>query len=86
MDRVLYNGVEFDNSFDILCFSFPKRADGMVRIQRSLRSGEAGESLALLRAAREVWPENDVFGAADISPEEEFMALREIHFTNLNGL
>ncbi|XP_033625344.1 protein timeless homolog [Asterias rubens] len=61
-----------------------QRADGMVRIQRSLRSGEAGESLALLRAAREVWPENDVFGAADISPEEEFMALREIHFTNLN--
>lgn len=34
---------------------------------------------------REVWPEGEVFGAADIEPEEEFMALREIHFTNLNG-
>ena len=34
---------------------------------------------------REVWPDGDVFGAADIAPEDEFMALREIHFTDLNG-
>ena len=34
---------------------------------------------------REVWPDGEVFGAADIEPEDEFMALREIHFTNLNG-
>ena len=57
----------------------------MVRIQRSLHTSQPGESIALLRAAREVWPENDVFGAADIGPEDEFMALREIHFTNLEG-
>nr|XP_054752328.1 protein timeless homolog [Lytechinus pictus] len=61
-----------------------QRADAMVRIQQSLRSGRAGEGLALFRAAREVWPDGDVFGAADIEPEDEFMALREIHFTNLN--
>ena len=38
-----------------------------------------------LSICREVWPEGDIFGANDISPEDEFMALREIHFTNLNG-
>ncbi|XP_033100607.1 protein timeless homolog [Anneissia japonica] len=33
---------------------------------------------------REVWTEGDVFGAVDIEPEDEFMALREILMTNLN--
>ena len=34
---------------------------------------------------REVWPEGDAFGAADIAPEDEFLALREIHFAELPG-
>ncbi|KAI4503486.1 hypothetical protein M0802_001708 [Mischocyttarus mexicanus] len=34
---------------------------------------------------REVWPENDSFGRADIPPEEEFLALREIFFADLGG-
>ncbi|XP_072020658.1 protein timeless homolog [Amphiura filiformis] len=61
-----------------------QRADAMVRIQRGLHNGQAGDAIALLRAAREVWPDGDIFGASDVSPEDEFMALREIHFTNLN--
>ncbi|XP_071489964.1 protein timeless homolog [Diadema antillarum] len=61
-----------------------QRTEAMVKIQQSLRAGRAGEALALFRASREVWPEGDVFGASDIEPEDEFMALREIHFTNLN--
>jgi len=32
---------------------------------------------------REVWPERNEFGSADISPEDEFMALREIFMTAL---
>ena len=32
---------------------------------------------------REVWPERNEFGTPDISPEDEFMALREIFMTNL---
>ena len=32
---------------------------------------------------REVWPERNEFGTADISPEDEFMALREIFMTSL---
>ena len=39
----------------------------------------------MIQCYREVWPDGDVFGAADTGPEDEFMALREIHFTNLNG-
>ena len=32
---------------------------------------------------REVWPERNEFGTPDISPEDEFMALREIFMTHL---
>lgn len=34
---------------------------------------------------REVWPENDCFGRADITQEEEFLALREIFVADLGG-
>lgn len=30
-----------------------------------------------------IWPERDDFGSEDISPEDEFMALREIFMANL---
>lgn len=33
---------------------------------------------------REVWPDRGEFGTTDISPEEEFMALREIFFANIS--
>ncbi|XP_022340668.2 protein timeless homolog [Crassostrea virginica] len=60
-----------------------QRVDALIRIQDALRDKRPGEALALLRAAREVWPERDQFGAADIGPEEEFMAVREIFMSNL---
>lgn len=34
---------------------------------------------------REIWSENDCFGKANMSPEEEFLALREIFFADLGG-
>ncbi|XP_022107896.1 protein timeless homolog [Acanthaster planci] len=76
------NAVPFDAASELPVEE--QRSDAMVRIQHSLHTGQPGDAIALLRAAREVWPENDIFGAADIGPEDEFMALREIHFTNLN--
>ena len=36
-----------------------------------------------LHFCREVWSDSDQFGASDMSPEEEFMAMREIFFANL---
>ncbi|CAN0373325.1 unnamed protein product [Rangifer tarandus platyrhynchus] len=55
-----------------------QRAEAMVRIQDCLLAGQALQALTLLRSAREVWPERDVFGAQDISPEEEIQLLKQI--------
>ncbi|KAG7212904.1 hypothetical protein KM043_002254 [Ampulex compressa] len=60
-----------------------QKNDAMKRIQRLLRGRQLEEAVGLLRAARDVWPENDCFGRADIPPEEEFLALREIFFADL---
>ena len=53
----------------ILCL----RLECVRSIHESLHSGNGSQAAALLRAARDVWPDNDEFGAADISPEDEFM-------------
>ena len=55
----------------------------MQNIQRALRDREPGRAVALMRAAREVWPEGDSFGEAGAEEEEEFMALREVLFAEL---
>ncbi|XP_006741087.1 protein timeless homolog [Leptonychotes weddellii] len=55
-----------------------QRAEAMVRIQDCLLAGQAPQALALLRSAREVWPEGDVFGPQDISAEEEIQLLKQI--------
>uniref|UniRef100_A0A8C9AJ84 Timeless circadian regulator n=1 Tax=Prolemur simus TaxID=1328070 RepID=A0A8C9AJ84_PROSS len=55
-----------------------QRAEAMVRIQDCLLAGQAPQALTLLRSAREVWPEGDVFGSQDISPEEEIQLLKQI--------
>ncbi|XP_063423277.1 protein timeless homolog isoform X3 [Mytilus trossulus] len=60
-----------------------QRIDAMIKIQDALRENKPGEAIALIRSAREIWPERDDFGSEDISPEEEFMALREIFMANL---
>ncbi|XP_041438460.1 protein timeless homolog isoform X2 [Xenopus laevis] len=60
-----------------------QRAEALVRIQDGLFSGHASEALVLLRSAREVWPEGDVFGAAEIEPEEETELLKQILFADL---
>ncbi|XP_057614159.1 protein timeless homolog isoform X1 [Chionomys nivalis] len=55
-----------------------QRVDAMVRIQDCLLAGQAPQALALLRSAREVWPEGSVFGSPLISPGEEMQLLRQI--------
>ncbi|XP_053408285.1 protein timeless homolog isoform X2 [Mercenaria mercenaria] len=60
-----------------------QRVDAMIRIQDCMREKKAGEAVAIFRAAREVWPDRNEFGSADIAPEDEFMALREIFMTSL---
>ncbi|XP_068451306.1 protein timeless homolog [Clinocottus analis] len=60
-----------------------QRTEAMVRVQDALLVRLAPEALGLLRAAREVWPEGDVFGSADVEPEEELELLKQILHANL---
>jgi hypothetical protein len=34
---------------------------------------------------REVWPENDSFGSANMAPEEEFIAIRDIFMADIQS-
>uniref|UniRef100_A0A4W5RZS3 Timeless circadian clock n=1 Tax=Hucho hucho TaxID=62062 RepID=A0A4W5RZS3_9TELE len=60
-----------------------QRTEAMVRVQDALLNRQGPEALGLLRAAREVWPEGDVFGSADVEPEEELELLKQILIANL---
>lgn len=60
-----------------------QRAEALLRIQGCLRGAQAPEALRLLRCAREVWPEGDVFGPSGAGPPEETQLLREIFFAAL---
>ncbi|KAK9294394.1 hypothetical protein QLX08_010973 [Tetragonisca angustula] len=62
-----------------------QKVDAMKKVQKLLRSKDLEQAIGLIRAAREVWPENDSFGSANITTEEEFLALREIFFADLGG-
>ncbi|TMS18846.1 Protein timeless-like protein [Larimichthys crocea] len=60
-----------------------QRTEAMVRVQDALLARLGPEALGLLRAAREVWPEGDVFGSADVETEEELELLKQILHANL---
>ncbi|KAL7837581.1 hypothetical protein SRHO_G00272920 [Serrasalmus rhombeus] len=60
-----------------------QRTEAMIRIQDALFARTGPEALGLLRAAREVWPEGDVFGSAEVQPEEELELLKQILFAEL---
>lgn len=49
------------------------RLECVRTIHELLHDHQSNKAVALMRAAREVWPENEEFGSADISPEDEFM-------------
>ena len=55
----------------------------MIKIQDLLRQGNALQSIALLRSAREVWPEQETFGSEGADNEDDFMTLREILFAEI---
>ncbi|XP_061871662.1 protein timeless homolog isoform X2 [Colius striatus] len=55
-----------------------QRAEAVLQIQRCLRGSHGPQALSLLRSARDVWPEGDVFGPPDVGPSQEMQLLREI--------
>ncbi|XP_046407332.1 protein timeless homolog [Ischnura elegans] len=88
LSAVLQGGIEipgdiipFDATSDVSIDD--QRADAMRKIQDHLRQHKTEEAVGLLRAAREVWPENDYFGNSLMAPEDEFMAFREIYFADI---
>ncbi|KAM4699494.1 protein timeless homolog isoform 2-T2 [Discoglossus pictus] len=60
-----------------------QRTEALAQIQEGLLSGRLPESVVLLRSAREVWPEGDVFGSTEVEPDEEVELLKQILFADL---
>lgn len=56
----------------------------MIRIHKMLRAGDYENAVLLIRAAREVWPDDDSFGKSSAAPEEELVLLKEIYMTDLH--
>ncbi|XP_043579591.1 protein timeless homolog [Bombus pyrosoma] len=73
--------IPFDATLDVPIDD--QKVDAMKKVQKLLRSKDLEQAIGLIRAAREVWPENDSFGSANITSGEEFLALREIFFADL---
>ncbi|KAF7990289.1 hypothetical protein HCN44_000094 [Aphidius gifuensis] len=80
-DAVIPDVIPFDATLDSPIEE--QKSTAMKKIQKFLRKKEFDQAVGLLRSAREVWPENDCFGKADILVEEEFLALREIFLADL---
>ncbi|KOC61872.1 Protein timeless like protein [Habropoda laboriosa] len=75
--------VPFDATLDVPIDD--QKVEAMKKIQKLLKSKLLEQAVGLIRASREVWPENNSFGRPDIPVEEEFLALREIFFADLGG-
>lgn len=79
--RTIPNVTPFDGASDI---SFEEqKVEAVYKIREALVANEPLQAVGLLRAARELWPEGDSFGATNIEHEPELLVLKEIHFSNL---
>ncbi|XP_076063170.1 protein timeless homolog isoform X1 [Oratosquilla oratoria] len=88
MGVILQGGVELPDTIPFDAASElrddEQKEASMRKINALLRKKELKEGISLLRSSREVWPEGDIFGAQDIDPTQEFLALEEIFMANLN--
>ncbi|XP_055616681.1 protein timeless homolog [Toxorhynchites rutilus septentrionalis] len=73
--------IPFDAASDIPIDD--QKGECMIRIHSLLRNGKYEHAIILMRSAREVWPEDDCFGAPTSAPEDELMLLREVFAANL---
>uniref|UniRef100_H2Y692 Timeless N-terminal domain-containing protein n=1 Tax=Ciona savignyi TaxID=51511 RepID=H2Y692_CIOSA len=58
----------------------------VVKIQSHLHAGRCNESVTMLRVAREVWPEKDIFGTTSMTNDEELTAMQEICLADLTNV
>lgn len=62
-----------------------QKETAMRRISKHLRGKELPQAVALMRAAREVWPEGDIFGPQESDSTQDFLTLQEIFLANLSA-
>lgn len=55
----------------------------MLMVQRALRHRRIADAVGIYRAARDLWPADDVFGTKDMATEDEFLELRAVYFVDL---
>ncbi|XP_073971907.1 circadian regulator timeout isoform X3 [Rhodnius prolixus] len=60
-----------------------QKEEAVKKINTFLKTNKLEEAVAMLRASREVWPENDTFGSSTISPEEELSWFKEVFLADL---
>ncbi|VVC99333.1 unnamed protein product [Leptidea sinapis] len=60
-----------------------QKEDCMKKIQKRMREGQYEEAVGTFRAAREVWPEEGIFGIDGIQEHEELEMLETIYNTDL---
>uniref|UniRef100_A0A2H8TU68 Protein timeless n=1 Tax=Melanaphis sacchari TaxID=742174 RepID=A0A2H8TU68_9HEMI len=60
-----------------------QKVEAMQRIQMHIRNKRLEESVQLLRASREVWPEDGYFGKPGLNSDEEIDILKQIFFADL---
>nr|XP_018907854.1 PREDICTED: protein timeless homolog [Bemisia tabaci] len=63
-----------------------QKVEAMKKVRSLLKNGDVDQAVGLLRAAREVWPENDCFGNDDMDSSEELLAIREIFMTDIGEM
>lgn len=59
------------------------RRFAMLKVQRALHERRVADAVGIYRAARNLWQADNIFGAVDIAPEDEFLELHAIFFSNL---
>lgn len=54
-----------------------------LMVQAALRERRVADAVGLYRTARALWPFEEIFGSDKMQPEEEFIAMRVIYFSDL---
>ncbi|KAF6207220.1 hypothetical protein GE061_018460 [Apolygus lucorum] len=62
-----------------------QKLEAIKKIQFHLKNGDTKLAVAMLRASREVWPENDTFGTNSADPAEELEILKDIFLADLGN-
>ena len=70
---------------EIVCHQCNKLCSVYMRVSKhnARRLTSSYDIFRTVLNCREVWPDGGQFGAADISPEQEFMSLREIFLADI---